>query len=70
MLIVEDVYLIIAVMEETSKYILQGHGVKEDKLYERIEKELKEIKNTIHSSRAVPIVPSSSEIVELGDEPT
>jgi hypothetical protein len=43
--------------------------VKQETLYERIEKELKDIKQAIHSSRAVPIAPSSAEIAELGDEP-
>jgi hypothetical protein len=39
-------------------------------MYERIEKEVKEIQQAIHSSRAIPTVPSSSKIAELGDEPT
>jgi hypothetical protein len=39
-------------------------------MYDRIEKELKDIQQAIHSSRAVPTVPSSTESVELGDEPT
>jgi hypothetical protein len=39
-------------------------------LYERIEKELKEIQQAIHSSRAVPTAPSSSKIAKLGDETT
>jgi hypothetical protein len=39
-------------------------------LYERIEKQLKEIQKAIYSSRAVPTAPSSLKIAELGDEPT
>jgi hypothetical protein len=44
--------------------------VKNETLYERIEKELKDIHQAIHSSRTVPIAPFSSEILESGDEPT
>jgi hypothetical protein len=39
-------------------------------LYEIIEKELKEIHQSIHSSLVVPTAPPSSKIAELGDEPT
>jgi hypothetical protein len=56
-------------VEDASEDILQRHGAKQETLYERIEKELKEIQQAIHSSRAVPTVPSSSKIAELGDEP-
>jgi hypothetical protein len=49
-LIVDDVDLIIATMEDASEDILQRHGVKQEMLYERIEKELKEIQQAIHSS--------------------
>jgi hypothetical protein len=38
-------------------------------MYERIEKELKNIQQAIHLSRVVPTTPSSLKIVELGDEP-
>jgi hypothetical protein len=44
--------------------------VKQETLYERIDKELKDIQQDIHSSHAVSIVPLSSEIAELGDDPT
>jgi hypothetical protein len=44
--------------------------VKKETLYERIDKELKDIQQAIYSSRAVPTTPSSLEIAELGDEPT
>jgi hypothetical protein len=69
-LTVDDVDLIIAVVEDASEDILQRHEVKQETLYERIEKELKDIQQAIYSSRAVPTAPSSSEIAELGDEPT
>jgi vacuolar-type H+-ATPase subunit I/STV1 len=69
-LIVDNVDLIIAVIEDSSKDILQRHEAKKEIVYDRIEKDLKDIQQAIHLSRAVPIVPSSVEIVELGDEPT
>jgi hypothetical protein len=69
-LTVDDVDLIITVVEDASEDILQRHEVKQETLYERIEKELKDIQQAIYSSHAVPTVPSSSEIAELGDEPT
>jgi hypothetical protein len=69
-LTVDDVDLIIATMEYASQYIFQRHGVKQETLYARIEKELKEIHQAIHLSHAVPTAPSSSKSVELGDDPT
>jgi hypothetical protein len=39
-------------------------------MYDRIEAELKGVQQAIYSSRAVSTAPSSSEGVELGDEPT
>jgi hypothetical protein len=42
--------------------------VKQEDLYVRHEKELKEIRRAIQLSRAVPIVPSSLETTELGDD--
>jgi phosphoribosylanthranilate isomerase len=66
----DNVSLIIAVVEDASEDKLQIHGAKQETLYERIEKELKDIQQAIHSSRAVPIAPSLSKITELGDEPT
>jgi hypothetical protein len=44
--------------------------VKQEELYERVKKELKEIEQAIHLSRAVPTTPSLSRVVELGDDPT
>jgi hypothetical protein len=69
-LTVDDVDLIITVIEDTSEDILKRHGAKQELMYDRIEKELKDIQQAIHSSRAVPTAPSSMENVELGDEPT
>jgi hypothetical protein len=38
-------------------------------LYERVKRELKEIQQANHLSRAVPIVPSLSQVFRIGDEP-
>jgi hypothetical protein len=43
--------------------------VNKEELYERVMKELKEIQQAIQLIYAVPIAPSSSQDVELGDEP-
>jgi glutamate synthase domain-containing protein 1 len=67
---VDDVDLIITTMEDSSEDILQRHEENQEKMYDRIEKELKDIQQAIHSSRTVPTAPSSMKIVELGDEPT
>jgi hypothetical protein len=69
-LTLDDVDLIIPVVEDASEDILQRHEVKQETVYERIEKDLKDIQQAIHSSRAVPTMPSSSKSAELGDEPT
>jgi hypothetical protein len=66
---VNDVDLIIIAVEDAPEDILQRHGAKHEMMYERIEKELQEIQQTIHSSCAVPTAPSSSKIAELRDEP-
>jgi len=39
-------------------------------MYDRIEKELKDIQHTIHSRNTVSTTPSLAENVELGDDPT
>jgi hypothetical protein len=67
---VDDVDLIIASVEDALEDILQIHGAKQEMLNERIEKELKEIQQSIHSSRVILTVPYSLKIAELGDEPT
>jgi hypothetical protein len=69
-LTVDDIDLIITAIEDASEDILQRQGEKQESMYDRIEKELKDIQQAIHSSRAVPTAPSSTESVELGDEPT
>jgi hypothetical protein len=45
-------------MEDASKDILQRYGVKQEELYERVEKELKEIQQAIQLIHAVPTAPS------------
>jgi hypothetical protein len=55
-------------MEDASKDILQRYGAKQQELYERVDKELKEIQQDIQLICAIPIVPYSSQVLELGDE--
>jgi hypothetical protein len=62
-LTVDDVDLIIVVMEDASEDILQRHEVKQETLYHRIEKEFKDIQQSIYLSHAVPTAPYSTEIV-------
>jgi hypothetical protein len=69
-LTVDDGDLIIAAMEDALEDILQRHGAKQEMMYEIIKKELKEIQLTIYLSHTIPLVPSSSKIAELEDEPT
>jgi hypothetical protein len=69
-LTMDDIDLIITVVEDALEDILQKHGAKQGSMYYRIEKELRYIKQAIHSSRAVPTTPSSTKNVELGDDPT
>jgi hypothetical protein len=57
-------------MEDASEDLFQRYGMKQEELYTRVEKELKEIQRAIQLSHAVPTAPSSSETIELGDEPT
>jgi hypothetical protein len=47
-------------MEDASEDILQRYGVKKEELYEKVEKELKEIQQAIHLVCAVATMPSSS----------
>jgi hypothetical protein len=69
-LTVDDANLTIAAVEDTLEDILQRHEEKKKPLYDRIERELKDIQQAIYSSRTVPTVPSSTKIAELGDKPT
>jgi hypothetical protein len=39
-------------------------------MYDKIETELKGVQQALYLSRTVSTTPSSSEVVELGDEPT
>ena len=58
-------------MEDTFQGILQRYREKQEELYGIIEKELKEVKQAILLVCIVPTAsssPSSSQIVELGDE--
>jgi len=69
-LLVEDIKLIIINIKDALEDILQRHGEKHELMYERIEKELKDIQQDIQSSHIVSTVPSSEENIELGDDPT
>jgi hypothetical protein len=42
-LTVDDIHLIITVVEDVSEDILQRHEAKQETLYDRIEKEIKDI---------------------------
>jgi hypothetical protein len=69
-LIEDDISLVRGAMEDASEEILQRYREKQEELYGRIEKELKEVQQVVPLVHAVPTVPSSSQIAELGDEPT
>jgi hypothetical protein len=59
-------------MEDSSKDILERYGEKKKDVYGRIKKELKEVQQAIclvHVVPTAPSMPSSSQTVELGDEP-
>jgi hypothetical protein len=61
--IVDDIQLIITVVEDASEDMIQRHEVKQETLYDIIEKELKGIQQVIQSSRAISIAPSLEESV-------
>jgi hypothetical protein len=69
MLMEDDISLVHGVMEDVSEDLLQRYGMNQEELYVRVEKELKEIQRVVQVSHEVPTAPSSSETVELGDEP-
>jgi hypothetical protein len=54
-------------MEDVSEDLLQRYGEKQEELYVRVEKELQQ---DIQLICIVPTAPSSSQVAELGDEPT
>jgi hypothetical protein len=68
-LTVDDIDLIIAVVADTLEDILQCNEAKQETMYDRIEVELKGVQQALYSSRAVSTAPSSSEGIEVGDEP-
>jgi hypothetical protein len=68
----DDISLVRGAMEDASEDMLQRYGEKQEELYGRIERELKEVQQAVHLVCAVPTAPpapSSSQTVELGDEP-
>jgi polyhydroxyalkanoate synthesis regulator phasin len=64
----DDINMVRRAMEDDFEDILQRYGEKQEEIYGRIERELKEVHQEIHLSHTVHTVPSSSQIVELGDE--
>jgi hypothetical protein len=66
----DDIDLFRGAMEDVAKDLLQRYVTKQEELYVRVEKKLKEIQQAIKVSHAVPTAPSLLETVELGDEPT
>jgi hypothetical protein len=69
-LTVDDIYLIIVIVSDTSEDILQRSEAKQEVIYGRIEVDLKGVQQAIHSICVVSIAPSSSQGIEEGDEPT
>jgi adenylate kinase len=67
---VDDIQLIIIVVEDSLEDILQRHEAKQETLYDRIQKELKDIQQVIQLNHTMSTAPSSVESVELGDDPT
>jgi hypothetical protein len=68
----DDISLVHRAMEDASKDMLQRYREKQEELYGRIERELKEVQQVVRLVHAVPTVsstPSSSQTAELGDEP-
>jgi hypothetical protein len=65
----DDIDLIIVTVADTSEEILQRNKVKKETMYERIEAKLKGVQKCLYSSRVVSTAPSSSEGIEVGDEP-
>jgi hypothetical protein len=69
----DDIILVHRVMEDASEDILQRYGEKQEEIYGRIERELKEVQQVVRLVSAIPTVssaPSSSQNTKLGDEPT
>jgi hypothetical protein len=69
MLIADDIDLIIVVVVDTSEDILQQNEEKKEIMYDRIKVELKGVQEALYSSHTVSTTPSSSEGIEVGDEP-
>jgi hypothetical protein len=68
----DDINLVHRGMEDASKDMFQKYGERQEDLYGRIERELKEVQQVFLLVRAVPTAssaPSSSQPAELGDKP-
>jgi hypothetical protein len=68
----DDISLVHGAMEDASEDMLQRYREKQEELYGRTKRELKEVQQVVRLVHGVPTmssVPSSSQTVELGDEP-
>jgi hypothetical protein len=69
MLTMDDFEFIIAAVADASQDILQKHEAKQEKMYDRIEVELRGVQQTLQSNRTVSTAPPPLEAPELGYEP-
>jgi hypothetical protein len=67
-LMMDDIYFIIVIVSDTSKYKLQCSEAKQETMHVRVEEELKGVQQALHSRHAVSTTPPSSKGTELGDE--
>jgi hypothetical protein len=68
MLTVDDFNFIITAVSDASGDILQRNEAKQEAMYDRIETELRGVKQALHANHAVSIVPLPPEELKLGDE--
>jgi hypothetical protein len=66
----DDIDLMIAAVVDTSEDILQRNEGNKETMYDRIEEDLKGVQQALYASHAVSTALSSSEGIEVGDEPT
>jgi hypothetical protein len=67
----DHISLVHGAMEDAYEEILHRYREKQEELYRRIHRELKEVQQVVRLACAVPTVsstPSSSQTIELGDE--
>jgi hypothetical protein len=66
---VDDIYLIITIVSDTSDEILQQSEAKQETMYDKIEAELKGVHQALYSIHIVSTVSLPLEGIEVGDEP-